>query len=124
MQIRVYAALGLAVWLAAAGAAIAAPPANPERGAALYQQRCGACHSLDANRVGPAHRGVFGRRAGAAVGYSYSPALTRLGVIWTEATLDRWLTNPTIMAPGTAMGVRTANPQDRADLIAYLKTAR
>jgi len=92
------------------------------RGAKLYQQRCTACHSLDANRIGPMHRGVFGRKSAGVPGYAYSDALKGLNVTWNAQTLDRWLTNPSAMARGTAMGIRVSNPQDRADLIAYLKS--
>lgn len=93
------------------------------RGAALYQQRCGACHSLDANRVGPMHRGIYGRKAGGVEGFQYSAALRKLQVVWNAETLDRWLTNPPAMAPGTAMGVRVPQGQDRADIIVYLRSS-
>lgn len=99
-----------------------APQGDAARGGALYQQRCGACHSLDANRIGPSHRGVFGRQSASVPGYQYSAALRRLNVRWDAATLDRWLANPTAMAPGTAMGVATPSAQDRADIIAYLNS--
>lgn len=91
------------------------------RGEQLYPLRCGACHSLDANRVGPRHRGVVGRRSASVADFNYSPALRRLGVTWDEAALDRWLTNPTSIAPGTSMGIRVASAQERADIIAYLR---
>ena len=95
---------------------------DAERGATLYQQRCGACHSLDANRVGPRHRGVYGRQPGSVPGFQYSSALRELKRSWGDATLDRWLTNPTAMAPGTAMGFRVPQAQDRADIIAFLRS--
>lgn len=95
---------------------------DAERGATLYQQRCGACHSLDANRVGPKHRGVYGRQPATVPGFQYSAALQRLKAAWDAETLDRWLTNPTAMAPGTAMGIRVPQEQDRADIIAYLRS--
>ncbi|GJL96435.1 MAG: cytochrome c [Hyphobacterium sp.] len=93
-----------------------------ERGERLYRQRCMACHALDANRAGPSHRGVFGREAGAVDGYRYSGALRDSGIIWTAETLDSWLSNPTGLVPGTSMGVRTRNAQDRADIISYLES--
>lgn len=96
------------------------PPGDPRRGATLYETRCGACHSLDASRIGPSHRGVFGRRAGAVAGFKYSPALKASGLVWTAANLDLWLTAPTKLVKGTAMGFRMPAPQDRADVIAYL----
>lgn len=105
----------------AASTAEAAPlPGNAARGAELYEARCGACHSLDANRVGPAHRGVFGRRAGLAPGFRYSPALKSSGLVWTAGNLDLWLTAPTKLVKGTSMGFRLPASQDRADVIAYL----
>lgn len=105
-----------------AAPAVALQQGNATRGATFYQQRCGACHSMDANRVGPMHRGVHGRRAGAVAGFRYSPALRDLNVTWNDATLDRWLAGPTRMAPGTTMGMVTPNAQDRADIIAYLRS--
>ncbi len=68
------------------------------------------------------HRGVFGHKAGTVPGFHYSPALQKLGIVWTAQTLDRWLQNPTAMAPGTALGFRLPSAQERAaDAIAYLK---
>ena len=67
------------------------------------------------------HRGVFGRKAGAVAGFHYSAALKNSGITWNYQTLDRWLQNPTAMAPGTSMGFRLSNAQERADVIAYLK---
>jgi len=100
----------------------AAPPAgNPSRGAEIYESHCGACHSLDANRIGPKHRGVFGRKAGAVPGFNYTRALKSSGIVWTADTLNRWLGGPAKMVPGTAMGFVLSSPQDRADVIAYLK---
>jgi cytochrome c len=94
---------------------------DAERGRALYQARCTACHSLDYNGVGPAHRGVFGRAAGVAPGFAYSDAVKALRLVWTEATLDRWLSDPEQLAPGQRMGVSVPDAQERADLIAFLK---
>jgi cytochrome c len=90
------------------------------RGAKVYE-RCEGCHSLDANRVGPKHRGVVGREAGAVSGYDYSPALAGSGIVWDEAKLDAWLANPAKLVPGTKMGFRLKDAQDRADVIVFLK---
>jgi cytochrome c len=91
------------------------------RGAQLYEVRCGGCHSVDRHRVGPLHKGVFGRRAGGAAGFDYSPALRSSRLNWNEMTLDDWLTDPERTIPGQGMGYRVEEPQDRADLIAYLR---
>lgn len=92
------------------------------RGAALYGQRCSACHSVDHNGIGPAHRGVFERVAGQAPGYAYSPALKASKLRWTVANLERWLSDPEALVPGQKMGVSVSDNQERADLIAYLKS--
>ena len=94
---------------------------DPARGEMLYHQTCELCHSLDANKLGPMHRGVFGRAAGAVPTYSYSEALKASKIEWTEGNLDKWLTNPPEFAPGTKMVYKVDNPQDRADIIAFLK---
>lgn len=112
----------LCVLAAACGQQAEAPPGDTARGATLYAQQCAACHSLDADRVGPRHRGVFGRGAASVPGYEYSPALRQLDVTWNAETLDRWLQDPVAMAPGTAMGVSVPGAQDRADIIAYLSS--
>lgn len=92
-------------------------------GGQLYQSRCTACHSIDYNGVGPAHKHLFGRKAGSLPDYTYSPALQASKVVWDEKTIDKWLTNPEKFIPGQKMGFQVASPQERADLIAYLKQA-
>lgn len=93
------------------------------KGAQIYQ-RCLACHSLEHNRSGPRHCGLFGRPAAAVPDFTYSQALKLAGLTWDTATLDRFLENPLKAVPGTKMayaGIK--NGQERADLIAYLKQA-
>jgi cytochrome c len=91
-------------------------------GKQLYQSRCTACHSVDQNRVGPAHQGVWGRRAGRVDHCDYSSALKKSKIVWSDKTLDAWLTNPERLIPGQKMGYSVTEAKDRADLIAYLKT--
>jgi len=102
----------------AAGTAHAADAA---RGKALYDTRCAGCHSIDANRVGPAHRGVVGRKAGTAKGYDYSPALKASTVVWDARSLERWLADPEQLIPGQRMGYSVPEAADRADLVEYLR---
>jgi cytochrome c len=94
-----------------------------ERGQQLYKNRCAACHSLDYNGVGPAHKGLFGRMAGKASSFTYSAALKSSKVVWTEQTLNLWLTDPEKLIPGQAMGISFPDAAQRADLIAYMKKA-
>jgi cytochrome c len=116
------------VWMLAALIAVAATRAEAEGDAAhgqqIYESRCIACHSPDANRVGPMHRGVFGRKAGSLADYTYSKALKGTDFVWNDETLDKWLTNPQAFVPGQKMNFKVTKPEDRADIIAYLKTLR
>lgn len=100
--------------------ALAGTQGDPAHGKALYRG-CAACHSIDENDLGPRHRGVVGRKAGVIADYDYSAALKSSGITWTEENLDRWLTNPSTLVPGTKMFFRIDDPQARADIIAYLK---
>ena len=93
---------------------------DPKRGQTLYESRCIGCHSLDSHRIGPAHRGVAGRRAGSVPDFSYSEALMNSNLIWTAQNLDFWLKNPEALIPGQNMGFRVDDANDRADLVAYL----
>lgn len=67
--------------------------------------QCGGCHSYQPGRhvFGPSLAGVAGRRAGSVADYTYSDALKASGLTWNAATLDRWLTNPKKLVPGTKM---------------------
>lgn len=114
-------ALALAASLVLAAASDRAAAADAQRGQELYELRCGGCHSLDANRVGPAHRGVYGRKAGSAPNFAYSTAVKNSTVVWEDRTLDAWLTNPQAVIPGQRMNFRVALPEDRTDIIAYLR---
>jgi cytochrome c len=107
------AAIGAPAWASAAGEA--------SRGEQLYESRCTGCHSLDANRIGPMHRGVFGRKAGSVSDFEYSSAVKRSKVVWNEQTLERWLSDPEKLIPGQKMGYQVPEAADRADIVAYLK---
>lgn len=120
---RNHLAICAAAFAAAAipGMAAAGTAADALPGARIYQTRCTACHSLDANRIGPAHRGVFGRAAGSAPGYAYSSALKGSGIVWNEHTLDQWLQGPQKLVRGTKMFFSLPDPADRVAVIAFLK---
>lgn len=114
----------LAAALLCASIAPTAFAADAAHGEEIYSSRCIACHSPDANRVGPKHRGVVGRTAGTVPDFNYSKAVKNSGVVWTEEALDKWLANPQAFIPGQRMNFKVADPTDRADLIAYLKTLK
>jgi cytochrome c len=93
------------------------------RGEARFQD-CAPCHKLEAssNNVGPSLHGIFERKAGALADFRYSPAMKRSGISWTPETFDKFIADPQAMVPTNRMPYAgMANPNDRADLIAYLQ---
>lgn len=91
------------------------------RGEIVFQKRCTGCHALDSDREGPRLAGVFGRKAGSVAGFSYSAGIKKSGITWNEATLEKWLNDPEMVVPDTAMDFHVPKAQERSDLIAYFK---
>jgi cytochrome c len=87
---------------------------------------CVACHGVtkgDNSKVGPSLFGIVGRKAGTAQSLlGASENLKKYGVTWSTETLDEFLANPNAKVPGTPMVGMLADPQQRADVIAYLFT--
>ncbi len=117
--------LGCALTLATLGSALAdGDVANGEK----IFKRCAACHVLDdkTNRVGPHLGGVIGRTAGTVEGFKYSDAMIekgKEGLVWNNETLNAYLEDPKAYVPKNKMAFPgLKNPQDRADVIAYLDT--
>jgi cytochrome c len=98
-----------------------------DRGAEVFRA-CAACHTLtpdDGNRAGPTLHGVFGRRIGTAPGYSFSPALTQMDIVWNAETIAKLFEiGPTAMTPGTKMPEQViGNAEDRTALVRFLERA-
>jgi len=120
------AGLGVLSISSLATAAEAHPKGDAVHGQQLYA-RCSACHTIgqSGGKMAPALNGVVGRKAGAVAGYTYSPAMAKSGLTWNTATLARFLEAPSKLVPGTKMFFPGfANPQDQADVVAYLKQYR
>ena len=71
---------------------------------------------------GPRLRGVYGRRSGSAPGFQYSEALKNAKITWNDEALDKWLTDTEALVPDNDMTFRVQSPDERRDVIAYLKT--
>jgi cytochrome c len=116
------ATLGLLAAAALAQGSAARTAGDAQRGEQTYEARCGGCHAVATDRVGPRHAGVFGRRVGSVPGFDYSQALRNSKLVWDAALLERWLTDPEGTIAGQRMGFRLGDAQARADVIAYLAT--
>ncbi|AXU20589.1 cytochrome c family protein [Novosphingobium sp. THN1] len=115
---------GLAASALAGGTAFAQAKGDPVAGKKIFM-RCVACHAVQPGagaKMGPNLAGVVGRKAAAAPGFKYSAAMQKAKLKWDEATLDKWLTRPSALVPGTSMAFAgLPNAADRANVIAYLK---
>ncbi|MEL7029190.1 MAG: c-type cytochrome, partial [Pseudomonadota bacterium] len=104
----------------------ALPVGDAAAGETLYNRGglgCKTCHTIDGQSrpTGPTLAGIFGRTAGTGADFRYSKALQESEIVWTPATLNAFLENPRTYIPRNRMayaGLR--NPQDRANMIAYL----
>jgi cytochrome c len=94
---------------------------DPVRGKQLFDKRCTGCHSLTQNHQGPRLLGVYGRASGSVSDYEYSPALKKSHIVWDEKSLGRWLTDPDAFLPGNNMDFLVSRPQERQDIISYLR---
>jgi len=113
-----------AVMLASAPAFADGDAANGEK----VFIKCKACHENEqgVSKIGPTLKGIVGRKTASIDGYSYSDAMKAKGAagqVWDEATLAAYLPDPKAYVPGTKMAFAgLKNPQEVADVIAYLKT--
>ena len=97
--------------------------ADPAKGGDVFK-KCAACHNAEKggpNQLGPNLWGVLGEAIGQGRGFAFSDALAKKGGTWNWDNLSQWLTSPKAFAPGTKMTFAgLSNPQDRANVIAYL----
>lgn len=104
--------------------------ADPAAGQTAFRA-CAACHTAEkggANRVGPNLWDIVNRPAATHEGFGYSAAMREFAqggtVVWDYDHLSEFLKSPRAYIPNTAMasfpGIR--NPQQEANVIAYLRT--
>lgn len=100
-------------------------PASPAKPPVAFAQ-CRLCHAVEPgkNGVGPTLAGLMGSKAGAVPGFNFSTPLKASGIVWSRATLDKWLQGPMKMVPGTRMVATVPNPEARKAIIDYLETVK
>ncbi len=88
--------------------------------------KCATCHTVNAggaNGIGPNLHAKLGAPLASKAGFNYSAALKEVGGNWDFAKMDAWLASPRKFANGTTMSFAgLSDPQDRANLIAWMNT--
>lgn len=99
-----------------------------DAGETLFNQRCKVCHVTTPGGapgpLAPNLRGVVGRKSASTAFKMYSPALKGSGLTWTAANLDKFLTAPAKLVPGTRMVIAVSDPAQREALITWLATQK
>jgi hypothetical protein len=105
------------------------PAGDASRGQIFFQQSCAICHTTSLGpdnavivKLGPNLVGIVGRRAGTGLSFNYTRAMADSGLTWDAATLDRFLTSPPGVVPGTLMPMPVPDAENRRNVIAYLST--
>jgi glucose/arabinose dehydrogenase len=121
----------VSILLCTAGRLAAQAPQTGDagRGKVFFQQNCALCHAsskgpgnVAVSGQGPSLVDVIGRRAASVPNFGYSKALGDSGLVWDSTSLDRFLSGPSVMVPGTLMPVPVPDAGNRHDVIAFLET--
>lgn len=120
--------IGIAVVTAVGLATSGAQANDPTRGQEVFNSKCASCHSLEhgRHRSGPSLHGLWGEQIGAAEGFRYSKSFQQKsasGAIWDEESIDAFVERPRRFIKKNRMAFRgVRDEQERADLLAFLKT--
>ena len=132
--------MGLAVFAAAASFSMSAfadahSSGDPVKGEKVFK-KCASCHMVgpDAKaKVGPPLNDLFGRTAGSVEGFKYGKSIVaagEAGLVWTDEEVFAYLKNPKKYLrkklddkkAKSKMAFKLKKDEQRADVIAYLKT--
>ena len=98
---------------------------DADRGRLVFAQ-CRTCHYPEpsiGHHNGPSLHAIFGKTAGKQEGFDdYSATFKQADFAWTPELLFLWLADVEAMFPETTMmSLGVPDPQQRADLVEYLK---
>jgi cytochrome c len=94
----------------------------------LFETTCTPCHNYDKGGEPDLYGltlnlyGVVGRKAASVPGFEYSEDLRKSDIVWDEAIIDKFITAPRNLFPGTRMelpGVQDVTT--RTGIIRYLR---
>lgn len=126
MRLRLYSVVLLVLSITIVSNVWAA--GDPRKGADVFAEECGDCHSATAgkNKKGPTLVGINGRKAGSVTDFAgYSDAMRQAGWTWTVEKIDAYIAQPRKVLTGGKMkydGLQDGSA--RADVIAYLLSLR
>ena len=78
-------------------------------GGKLFETTCTPCHNYEKGGEPDMYGqtlnlyGVLGRRAASVANFEYSEDLRKSGIVWNEATIDKFITAPKKLFSGTRM---------------------
>jgi cytochrome c len=102
---------------------------NLAEGRKLFETTCTPCHNYEKGGEPDMYGqtlnlyGVIGRKAASVAGFEYSEDLRKSGVVWNEATIDKFITAPKKWFPGTRMELPgVEDEKTRTGIIGYLRS--
>jgi cytochrome c len=100
---------------------------NLAEGRRLFETTCTPCHNYEKGGEPDMYGqtlnlyGVIGRKAASMAGFEYSEDLRKSGIVWNEATIDKFITAPKKLFPGTRMELPgVEDEKTRTGIIGYL----
>jgi len=117
--------IGLLSFTLAQTALAAECTSNQDRGAQVFANECGVCHSVNkgvAGMMGPNLAGVVGRKSGSLEGFNYSQAMRSKDINWQAENIAQLIAQPQAFVPGTYMPyMGLASADDRQAVVCFLK---
>ena len=94
----------------------------------LFETTCTPCHNYDKGGEPDMYAltlnlyGVVGRKSASVAGFQYSEDLRKSDIVWDEAIIDKFITAPKKLFPGTRMELPgVEDVRTRTGIIRYLR---